>query len=154
MFLFTPTSTTGFFPLLRALCCGPAPGTVFEEVSEDTGECQETADQDGKEQCQICSVFSLTPNPVFLPERILAAGCSWKAFAISALIVGGAAHVHVGLQVWSDALLPHPIVLFWALVVFGHCSLLQQHWKGREKAAPALLVCRARTRLFLLVLKK
>lgn len=117
-------------------------------------ECQETANQHGKEQSKICSVFSLTPNPAFLPERILAAGCSWKAFDISALIVVGAAHVHIGLQVWSDALLPHPIVLFCAFVVFGHHSLLQQHCKGRERAAPALLVCRARIRLLLLVLNK
>lgn len=46
------------------------------------------------------------------------------------------------------------IVLFCALVVFGHHSLLQEHCKGRKEAAPALLVCRARTGLLLLVLNK
>lgn len=83
-------------------------GLPLRRCQKTRGECQETTNQDGKEQCKICSVFSLTPNPVFLPERILAAGCSWKAFAISALIVVEAAHEHIGLQVWSDALLPHP----------------------------------------------
>lgn len=76
--LLAATSSMGFFLTLRALWCGPDPGTVFEEG----GQCQGATNQGGKEQCKICSLFSLTSNPVFLPERVLAASCSWKAFAI------------------------------------------------------------------------
>lgn len=75
---------------------------------------------------------------------------------LSAPIVVEAAHVHIGLQVWSDALLAHPVFLFCAFVVLGYRFLQAQHCRGREKAALVLLVCRARTtlRLVLLVLNK
>lgn len=57
-------------------------GLSLRRCQKTWGECQGAKEQGGKEQCKICSLFSLTSNPVFLPERVSAAGCSWKAFAI------------------------------------------------------------------------
>lgn len=108
-------------------------GLSLRRCQRTQGECQETANQGGKEQFKICSVFSLTPNPVLLPECILAAGCSWKAFAISALIVVRAAHIHIGLQVWSDALLPHPIVLFCSLWCLATVLCYSSTGRGEKK---------------------
>lgn len=119
-------------------------GLSLRRCPKTWGQCQEATDQVGKEQCKICSLFSLTPNPVFLPEqRQVVPGKP----LLSALIVVEAVHVHIGLQVRPDALLTHPVFLCCALVVFGYCFLQHQHWRRREKAAPALMVCRAGTAL-------
>lgn len=68
----------GLFPHAKSSVVWPWP----RDCLWGGGQCQGATNQGGKEQCKICSLFSLTSNPVFLPERVLAASCSWKAFAI------------------------------------------------------------------------